>query len=166
MAKMNDPANAFVTLFDIEGAAEGVLAGMRVGVKDIYDLAGRVTGCGNPDWARTHEPAAANAPAVDMLTAAGAKIVGKTHTDELAYSLIGANAHFGTPLNSAAPDRVPGGSSSGSAAATAAGMVDIGLGSDTGGSVRLAGVILWRLWFAHHARAHTSGRHYATGAVF
>ena len=67
---------------------------------------------------------------------AGARIVGKTHTDEMTYSLNGENAHYGTPVNVNAPGRIPGGSSSGSAAAVAAGLVDFALGSDTGGSVR------------------------------
>jgi len=67
---------------------------------------------------------------------AGATLVGKTITDELAFSLVGENHHYGTPLNSAAPDRIPGGSSSGSAAAVAGGVVDFALGTDTGGSVR------------------------------
>jgi amidase len=73
---------------------------------------------------------------VQQLLDAGAQLAGKTHTEELAFSLTGENAHFGTPINPAAPDRIPGGSSSGSAAATAAGLVDFAIGSDTGGSVR------------------------------
>ncbi|MEM6848064.1 MAG: amidase [Pseudomonadota bacterium] len=134
---MDDTVNAFVSTFEVEGAPGGPLAGLTTAIKDIYDVAGHVTGCGNPEWVRTHGAASANAPAVDVLLGAGARIVGKTHTDELAYSLMGANAHYGTPVNSADPTRVPGGSSSGSAAAVAAGLVDVGLGSDTGGSVRL-----------------------------
>lgn len=129
--------NAFISRFTIAGAATGPLAALTFGAKDLFDIAGRITGCGNPDWARTHGAATLTAPAVHALLDAGATLAGKTHTDELAYSLMGVNAHYGTPLNSAAPDRVPGGSSSGSAAATAAGLVDFGLGSDTGGSVRL-----------------------------
>ena len=68
---------------------------------------------------------------------AGATMVGKTHTDELTRGILGVNAHYGTPLNPQAPGRVPGGSSSGSAAAVAGGLVDFALGSDTGGSVRI-----------------------------
>ena len=64
-------------------------------------------------------------------------MVGKTHTDELTRGILGENAHYGTPINSKAPDRVPGGSSSGSAAAVSGGLVDFALGSDTGGSVRI-----------------------------
>ena len=134
---MDDHANAFARLFDLPGAAEGPLAGRSFGAKDLYDIAGHVTGYGNPEWARTHGPATGTAYAVEALLDAGATLKGKTHTDELAYSLMGMNAHYGTPLNSADPRRVPGGSSSGSASAVAAGLVEIGLGSDTGGSVRM-----------------------------
>ncbi|MBO6520850.1 MAG: amidase [Rhodospirillales bacterium] len=134
---MKDTVNAFIEQFTIPGADAGPLKGMTFGAKDLYDVEGRVTGCGSPDWARTHGPAESTAPAVQVLMDAGATLVGKTHTDEIAYSLMGVNAHYGTPVNSAAPDRVPGGSSSGSVAATAAGLVDFALGSDTGGSVRM-----------------------------
>ena len=120
-----------------EGAAAGPLRGLRFAAKDLFDVAGFVTGCGNPDWKRTHEAASATAPAVTACLEAGATLVGKTLTDELAYSLNGENAHYGTPVNVNAEDRVPGGSSSGSAAATAAGLVDFALGTDTGGSVRV-----------------------------
>lgn len=134
---MQDSVNAFLSMFTIDGAADAPLAGKTFGAKDLYDVAGHVTGCGNPDWARTHDAAEINAPPVQALLDSGAQLVGKTHTDELAYSLMGVNAHYGTPINSGDPRRVPGGSSSGSAAAVAVGLVDIGLGSDTGGSVRL-----------------------------
>lgn len=134
---MQDDVNAFVEWFTLEGAATGPLAGRSFGAKDLFDVAGHVTGGGNPEWARTHSAAEGNARAIDTLLGAGATLTGKTHSDELAYSLMGANAHYGTPVNSADPRRVPGGSSSGSAAAVAAGLVDIGLGTDTGGSVRL-----------------------------
>ncbi|TIS31954.1 amidase family protein, partial [Mesorhizobium sp.] len=81
-------------------------------------------------------PASATAPAVQALLDSGARFVGKTQTDELAFSLMGLNAHFPSPVNPAAPDRVTGGSSSGSAAAIAGGLADIAAGSDTGGSIR------------------------------
>ena len=71
------------------------------------------------------------------LLGAGATVIGKTVCDEFFYSVAGVNAHYGTPINPRAPGRIPGGSSSGSASATAAGACDIGLGSDTGGSVRI-----------------------------
>lgn len=135
----NDKLGAFCrhTHIELEGAARGPLAGLTFAVKDIYDVAGQKTGFGNPDWLRTHEPATRTAPAVQWLLDAGARLVGKTHTEEMAWSLTGENAHYGTPVNVRAPGRVPGGSSSGSAAAVAAGLVDFALGSDTGGSVRL-----------------------------
>lgn len=122
---------------EIEGAPTGPLKGLTFAVKDVLDVAGVVTGNGHPDWARTHEPARAHAAAVARALDAGATLVGKTISDELAYSLTGENVHYGTPLNSAVPQRVPGGSSSGSAAAVAAGLVDFALGSDCGGSVRV-----------------------------
>jgi len=134
-----DALNAFVPgkQFKIAGRPGGPLAGLAFAAKDIFDLEGRVTGCGNPDWALSHDAAPATASGVAKLLAAGADLFGKTITDELAFSLMGENAHYGTPLNSAAPGRVPGGSSSGSAAAVAGGACDVALGSDTGGSVRI-----------------------------
>jgi len=135
----NDKLGAFCrhTHVEMRGAARGSLAGLTYAVKDIYDIAGAKTGFGNPDWLRTHEPAARTAPAVQLLLDAGAHVVGKAHTEEMAWSLTGENAHYGTPINVRAPGRIPGGSSSGSAAAVAAGLVDFAIGSDTGGSVRL-----------------------------
>ena len=121
------------------GAAEGPLKGVTFAAKDIFDVAGTVTGCGNPDWARTHAAAESNAAAVQTLLDAGADLRGKTITDELAYSLNGQNFHYGTPANPNAPGRIPGGSSCGSASAVAGGIVDTALGSDTGGSVRIPG---------------------------
>jgi len=120
----------------VKGSGAGPLAGLTFGVKDIYDIAGHKTGFGSPDWLATHDAAAKTAPVVAQLLAAGADMVGKTQTDELTYSLNGENAHYGTPVNVNAPGRIPGGSSSGSAAATAGRLVDFALGSDTGGSVR------------------------------
>ena len=120
----------------VAGSGAGPLAGLTFGVKDIYDIAGHRTGFGSPDWLSTHPPAARTAPVVERLLAAGADMLGKTQTDELTYSLNGENAHYGTPVNVNAPGRIPGGSSSGSAAAVAGGLVDFALGSDTGGSVR------------------------------
>lgn len=135
---MIDSLGAFVpeSEVNIPGAAEGPLRGVTFAAKDIFDVAGYVTGCGNPDWTRSHDAAVATAPAVQKLLDAGAYLVGKTITDELAYSLNGQNHHYGTPSNSNAPGRIPGGSSSGSASAVAGGLVDTALGSDTGGSIR------------------------------
>ncbi len=90
-----------------------------------------------PTGSATHGPAARTAPVVQKLVDAGATMAGKTHTDELSRGIFGENAHYGTPINPRAPDRLPGGSSSGSAAATAGGLVDFALGTDTGGSVRV-----------------------------
>lgn len=133
-----DPIGAFTrhTHAECQGAPEGPLSGLACGIKDIYDLSGHRTGFGSPDWLATHGPATATATAVRRLLDAGARVVGKTHTDEMAWSSLGENAHYGTPVNVNAPGRIPGGSSSGSAAAVAAGLVDFALGSDTGGSVR------------------------------
>ncbi|XP_048136424.1 amidase 1-like [Rhodamnia argentea] len=113
------------------------LTGLTFAVKDIFDIEGHVTGFGNPDWARTHVPASSTAPAVLDVLKAGATCVGKTVMDEMAYSIDGENKHYGTPRNPCAPDRVPGGSSSGSAVAVGAMLVDFSLGTDTGGSVRV-----------------------------
>ncbi|HEX2143868.1 MAG TPA: amidase [Glycomyces sp.] len=130
---MTDP---FIRVFEDAGRA-GPLAGLRLAVKDLFDLAGAPTGAGNPRWLETHEAPQKDAEAVARLRTAGARVVGKAITDELAWSLNGSNAHYGTPENPAAPGRVPGGSSSGSASAVASGLADIGLGTDTGGSIRV-----------------------------
>ncbi|MEP9355962.1 amidase [Xanthobacter sp. KR7-65] len=121
----------------LPGAAEGPLAGLTFAAKDVLDVEGCITGNGHPAWRATHAPAPRSSLAVARVLAAGASLYGRTISDELAYSLTGENFHYGTPLNPAAPDRVPGGSSSGSASATAAGAVDFALGSDCGGSVRV-----------------------------
>lgn len=133
-----DPAFAFMPYppVAVPNAATGPLAGLTFGVKDLFDVAGYRTGCGNPVKLAQSAVASVNAPPVQALLDAGARFVGKAHTEELAWSLYGTNAHFGTPINPAAPERVPGGSSSGSASAVAAGLCDFALGSDTGGSVR------------------------------
>jgi amidase len=119
------------------GRASGPLAGITVVVKDVIDVEGFVTGAGNPTWAATHEPAPRDARCVQQLLDAGAVVVGKGQCAEFAYSLSGDNAHFGMPENAAAPDRNPGGSTSGPAAAVGAGICDVGLGTDTLGSVRV-----------------------------
>ncbi len=121
----------------VPGAAAGPLAGLRVGVKDSYDVAGARTGAGSPEWLDEQHPAIQHAWAVQRLLDAGATAVGKTVCDEFFYSLSGITSHYGTPVNVRAPGRIPGGSSCGSAAATAGGACDIGLGTDTGGSIRV-----------------------------
>jgi len=139
MADPLDPVGAFMPgpRITLPGAGSGPLAGLSFGLKDLFDVAGHVSTFGNPDWARTHPPAAITAPCVRMLTEAGATMVGKTVMVELAAGLTGENLWYGMPINPAAPDRVPGGSSSGSAAGLAAGLFDFALGSDTAGSVRI-----------------------------
>ncbi len=114
----------------------GPLSGATFVVKENIDVAGQTSTNGHPQWAATHAPARANASVVDRLLGAGARLVGKTHMDEMAYSLMGANPHYGTPINPAAPERHPGGSSSGSAVAVAAGLVNFAIGTDTAGSCR------------------------------
>ena len=109
------PLNAFLDLpqMPVAHAEFGPLAGLRLAVKDIYDVAGYRTGCGNLQKFAESDAASRTAPAVQMILDAGARFVGKTQTDELAFALFGQNAHFSFPVNPAAPDRVTGGSSSG-----------------------------------------------------
>ena len=139
MVAIEDTVGAFVPGPRAERAPLGTgrLSGLSFAVKDLFDLAGAMTTFGNPDWASTHTPAIATAPVVLALLQAGAYLAGKTKTQELAYGLTGENVWHGTPTNPAAPDRFPGGSSCGSAAAVAGSLVDFALGSDTGGSVRI-----------------------------
>src|SRR2546423_6329977 len=130
-------SSAFLTTFELPPTGSGMLDGLCFAVKDVIDVAGWKTGCGNPTWRDSHPSAVANAVCVEQLLRAGARCVGKTISDELAFSLLGQNHFYGTPLNPQAPDRVPGGSSSGSASAVACGLVDFALGTDTGGSTRV-----------------------------
>lgn len=117
-------------------APRGALQGLSFAVKDLFDVAGYPTSAGQPHMLALSGIKTRTAPAVQTLLDAGARFVGKTVTDELAFSLNGQNAHFGSPLNGADPLRLSGGSSSGSASAVANGLCDFALGSDTGGSVR------------------------------
>ena len=121
----------------VRGAATGPLASLTAVVKDMYDIAGTRTGGGSPEWLAEQKPATRHAAVVEQIVAAGATITGKTICDEFFYSVAGVNAHYGTPTNLRAPGRIPGGSSSGSAAACGANACDFALGSDTGGSVRI-----------------------------
>src|SRR2546429_10898 len=120
----------------IAGAPRGPLTGLTFAAKDLFDVAGHPTGGGNPDWARQHPVPTRHAWAVQRLLDAGATLIGKTVTDEVSLGILGENPFDGTPLNPKAPDRVPGGSSSGSASAVAQGLCDVAIGTDTGGSVR------------------------------
>ena len=135
----DDPLGAFCqeNHAALTGSGQGPLAGLTFAAKDVFDIAGSRTGFGNPAWLESHPRLVHTAPAVQLLLDAGADMVGKTLTDEITYSLSGQNFHYGTPVNSAAPGRIPGGSSSGSASAVAGGLVDFALGTDCGGSVRL-----------------------------
>jgi len=121
----------------LEGRPGGPLHGRDFVVKDVFDVAGYKTGAGNPEYLSSHPAASTTAPAVAKLVAAGARLVGKAVTDEFTWSLAGTNPHYGTPRNPRDPDRIPGGSSSGSAVAVASGMVPFALGTDTAGSVRV-----------------------------
>ena len=138
MQLFTDPYNAFLDHSDaaVEHAASGPLSGLKLAVKDIFDIAGHRMGCGSPQRLAEAEPAAKTATAIQKMLDAGAAFVGRTQTEELAFSLTGQNAHYPYPINPVAPDRVTGGSSSGSVAAVAAGLADIAAGSDTGGSIR------------------------------
>jgi amidase len=110
---------------------------IRVVVKDAIDVAGVITTAGCIAVRDRAVPASEDAACLAWFRAAGAVLVGKTTLSELCLSPVGLNPDFGTPINPVAPHRIPGGSSSGSAAAVASGEADIGLGTDTGGSVRV-----------------------------
>ncbi|HEX2151519.1 MAG TPA: amidase [Stellaceae bacterium] len=139
MSDTSEDLGAFVPgqMFRIAGRNGGPLSGLTFAAKDLFDVAGRPTGGGNPDWARTHPVPERHAWAVRTLLDAGAELIGKTITDEVSLGILGENPFEGTPTNPRAPGRVPGGSSAGSAAVVAAGICDIALGTDTGGSVRV-----------------------------
>jgi len=136
---MTDEIGAFVPgqQFRVAGKPGGPLSGLTFAAKDLFDVAGRPTGGGNPDWARAHPVPTRHAWAVARLLDAGADLIGKTITDEVSLGILGENPFEGTPVNPRAPGHVPGGSSAGSAAAVAAGLCDTALGTDTGGSVRV-----------------------------
>ena len=138
MIEPPDPVQAFLPypIHPMGESLEGPLSELRLAVKDIFDMRGYPTGCGQPTQLARSGIKTQTAPIVQQLLDHGARFVGKTQTVELTYCMTGKNIHFGTPMNPAAPDRLPGGSSSGSASAVAAGLCDIGLGSDTGGSIR------------------------------
>lgn len=133
-----DPARAFMPYpaVSVAHADRGPLSGLTFAAKDLFDVAGYPTSSGSPHMLALSGIKQRTAPTVQRLLDAGARFVGKTITDELAFSMNGKNAHFGTPVNGGAPDRIPGGSSSGSAAAVSNGLCDFALGTDTGGSVR------------------------------
>lgn len=135
---LHDPAHAFMPYpaVPVPSSPSGPLAGLSFGVKDLFHVRGYPTSGGQPLLLALLGVQQRTAPTVQRLLDAGARFAGKTVTDELAFSMNGQNAHFGSPVNGAAPDRIAGGSSSGSAAAVSNGLCDFALGTDTGGSVR------------------------------
>lgn len=134
----DDPAHAFMPYpaTPVPHAPTGPLMGLSVGVKDLFHVRGYPTSGGQPLLLARLGVQERTAPTVQRLLDAGARFAGKTVTDELAFSMNGQNAHFGAPVNGASPDRIAGGSSSGSASAVSNGLCDVALGTDTGGSVR------------------------------
>lgn len=138
-------------------AGTGPLDGVTVAVKDLFDVEGHRVGAGVPAFRAEQPLAERNAAAVQALVDAGASVAGIAHSDQFAYSLSGINSHYGTPTNPAAPDRIPGGSSSGPAAAVARGHADLGLGTDTAGSIRVPASYqgLWGLRTTHGAASLT-----------
>ncbi|MBF4161234.1 DUF3225 domain-containing protein [Nocardioides sp. CBS4Y-1] len=137
----------------VAGSGAGPLAGETVAVKDLYAVAGHRVGAGNPAWLAASAPEPAHAEVVAQLLTAGADVRGLAQTDEFAYSLAGQNAHWGSPPNPRAPYRLAGGSSSGSASAVSLGHASIGLGTDTGGSIRVPAAYqgLWGIRTTHDA---------------
>lgn len=137
----------------LPATGDGPLTGSTVAVKDLYAVPGQPVGAGNPTYLRESPSQGAPAAAVAALLAAGASIRGIARTDEFAYNLTGRNEHHGTPPNGAVPTALPGGSSSGSASAVRLGTADIGLGTDTAGSVRIPASYqgLWGLRTTHGA---------------
>ena len=131
MSASRDAARAFRPYPDaaVPHAEAGPLAGLTFAVKDLFDVAGYPTSGGQPFLLAMSGIKSTTAPTVQRLLDAGARFVGKTITDELAFSMNGQNAHFGSPVNGASPDRITGGSSSGSAAAVSHGLCDFALGS-------------------------------------
>lgn len=164
--KSQESFDGIIDKLDIKSACDNVdvdrdlplpLAGLTFSVKDSFAVAGHVAGFGNPDWKRTHEPAVAHADAIETVLEAGAHLVATACCDEITFSLDGINRHFGTPLNKQYPNRIPGGSSSGSASMVAASLVDFALGTDTAGSVRVPASFcgLWALRPTHGAISTT-----------
>ena len=166
IGRENPRINAFAEILGEDAIAaarqpvgDGPLAGRVFAAKELFDIAGRPTRAGSKVRADA-PPAAADATAVARLKAAGAVLVGTTHMDEFAYGFTGENAHYGAVRNPRDPDFIAGGSSGGSAAAVAAGMVPFALGSDTNGSVRvpaaLCGVWGFKPSFGRVSRAGTA----------
>lgn len=134
-----DPLQAFVrdNHIALSGSGQGSLAGLTFAAKDVFKILGSAYGNGHPEWLRTHDPDDFTASTILRLLDEGADLVGKTVCDELCFSISGENWNYGSPINPHDPRRFAGGSSSGSGAATAGGLVDFALGSDCLGSVRV-----------------------------
>jgi len=114
-----DISDPFIKKNIITPYSPGELNGLSFAAKDNIDVANEITGYGSPAWINTHSKSVVNAICLEQLLNEGGNYQGKTKSDELAYSLIGVNSFYGMPLNPKAPDRVPGGSSSGAASAVA-----------------------------------------------
>ncbi len=138
MTNPQDDMDALVpTTMEIAGASSGPLKGLSFVAKDLFHIEGHTSSFGHEKWRETHQPSATTSPTISRMLAAGADLVGITKMDQLAYSLIGNVGEGAPPRNAADPELFCGGSSSGSAAAVAAGMADVGLGTDTAGSIRV-----------------------------
>lgn len=137
----------------VAGAASGPLVGETVAVKDLFSVAGYATGGGVPEYLASAPIETVTSPAVTALLDAGASVRGIAQTDEFAFSIAGLNPHYGTPPNGAVVGGIPGGSSSGPASAVSNGQASIGLGTDTGGSIRVPASYqgLWGLRTTHGA---------------
>lgn len=137
----------------IRPTGRGPLDGETVAVKDLFAVEGHRIGAGNPTWLEHAEAELRHAAVVQHLLDAGAGVLGIARTDEFAYSLAGTNAHHGSPPNARAAGRISGGSSSGSASAVATGQATVGLGTDTGGSIRVPSAYqgLWGIRTTHGA---------------
>jgi amidase len=133
-----DPLDCLVPdSIGLSATGTGTLDGRTFVVKDLFAIAGRTSSYGSARWRDTHDASTSTAPAIERLLAAGAELVGVAKLDSLAYSLVGNAGEGPAPRNPRDPDRFTGGSSSGPAAAVAGGLADIGLGSDTAGSIRV-----------------------------
>lgn len=130
-------SKAFITKLNITPYKSGRLDGLTFAVKDNIDIAGFKTSYGSKPWFNMHPPAVSHAVCVELLLNEGASCIGKTISDELTCSLDGESYFYGTPVNPKAPERIPGGSSSGSASAVACGLVDFAIGTDSAGSTRV-----------------------------
>jgi amidase len=123
--------------FSVAATGTGTLDGLRLAVKDMFAIEGHVSSFGHPRWRETHSPWKYTAPALERLLSAGASVAGLAKLDQLAWSIVGNAGEGVAPLNTTYPDRFTCGSSSGPASAVAAGLADVGLGTDTGGSIRV-----------------------------